>query len=317
MINPQNPAGPQDAAKAQIRKKAKNRFRVTVILLVMISLAGGFVLYGLHFIPRIERQTQLRSNSLRLYYEYLRYEVDQGIGVAASPPPAVASAQQLWAEQLVSHFDHGAAVFVKSGSALTWPQTLPDSLSRRQVETVLAALDTATRVPQPLKSFGSAGLWLRDFDHQDADYRMWLVAESKNGLKWGAVYKADADWISFFKDLDTPKGTPLAYGGPAWELNGSFALPTSGNPQFLTGMRAYLNDSLLFASPALDMSRDSLQWTYPAGPRMEFFTGSRDFSYAKMRILLVAFLPLILLPLILIIPLTFWYRTVRRLTDEG
>jgi len=304
-----------ETAKAATRAKARDRYRLTVLMMILLTLAGALELYALRVVPKMERQNQLSGNSLRLYYEFLRYYADQGTDVAVTPPPTVAAERNAWAAQVESQFNHPATVFLRDGAELMWFGPSPDSAARNEVEQVLAALDTASIAPHPLKILGSTRLWMRGFENGATSYRMWMAAQTGKDARWGAIYDADRDWLSFFQDLNTPKGTAPTYGGPAWALSGSFALPASSSAGFLTGMRAFMNDSLIFTSPALDLSRDSLQWTYPDGPRMEFFTGPQDFTYTKTRVLFWLFLPVILFPLYLIIPFTRWYRVVKRLTE--
>ncbi len=96
-----------------------------------------------------------------------------------------------------------------------------------------------------------------------------------------------------------------------------FALPASSNRDYLPGFRAYLKDSLVFETPGLDTTQFKLTPKPLYGRRIEYYAPKRSMLKIVQRGESLRSWWAIYLPLILIVPIYRWYRTVRKLTEPS
>jgi hypothetical protein len=301
-----------DLEKLQIRRQATRRFIHTVI--VMIALGGLFlwVGYGMRAIHRNESELVLMQRSRLFFDESMRYWADQGKELAVFAPPPDPAEFNRWTERIEDHFGHPVSVFLKHGGEITWARPPLNNMVVDSTRYLVTA-----GMPQhhmPFRRFGDLQVWHRSFQLDGGYESVWLVQDSSSASGWGVVYNADDDWYSFLHTLNMPRGAVLEFGGPAWMLNNTFALPPSESRKYLIGVRAFMKDSLVFESPDLDTSTYVHVDDLKDGRRIEYYAPPRDLSRLTHRVLTRQAWIMAIYPILLIVPFYRWYCTVKRLS---
>jgi hypothetical protein len=302
-----------DQEKLRIRKKAKRRFIRSVIALVALWALWFF--YETSHVREqggIERRLSLNSHRMPFLLEFARFWRQCGTDLAVYPPPSAATEKAEWADQIVAHFGYPVPVFVERESGIEWVANPPPADEQTRVAQKLDSIVHDKR--HAIYEFG--GVEVRHGGYEAGKKLRGVFRASRGDQAWGVITDSDWEWLAFFRDLSTPRGTPLTFGGPAWMLNNQLVIPASSARDWLPSFGAYLHDSLVFASPNLKLTRDSLHVDYLGGPHVEFFAAPRDFSYLQQSGMIWLMRVFSLFPLVMILPIYRWYRTVRQLTES-
>lgn len=306
-----------EPSKAKIRKRATLRFWVGVPVLVVLS--GLFLLS--RFVPGSLSEnfsTQiLLSRALFLNQEFARFFMNRPNVLATFPPPARVAERAAWADSIQSALGQEAAVFVRDGSRLTWvcePDTLQAGMSLVKqsfaAEKVQGNRDHPARLGRMESSY-----WSVRVDTSQPGYRVWMVGYMEDNLRWGVVLRTRDSWPAFFKMLEVPQGTWLPLDHPAVQLDHFIALPRSEAGAFLTGIRVYNDDRMIFTSPNLDTTSFRHTDDLHDGRKLEYYQSRLDKLYAgemgRGRAPWVA----VLLPLVFIVFAFRSYRVIHRLTE--
>lgn len=303
-----------NAFKARMRSKATFGFGITAAILILLSsYVLGVGSHNTGELSRIDNKLVLNDHYLRVSQEFFRFWTEQGTLLTVYQPPERADERVSWSESIESHFGFPVSVFLINRSELSWERNLPLPAVREPAERKIAGPDSSRE--KPLRIYGSTQIRGRSFKVDTTWYTVWIAERVTDGTKWGAVFASDNTWLEFFKRLNQPGAQTDAFSSTEL-LNHVIALPGTTMPEHLTGLRAFLDDSLIFASPDLDLSCDSLRAENLPGHRLEFFAApqgrGRSSQWLVNRTILI---PLTLLPLLLIIPLYLSYRRVRMLTN--
>lgn len=316
-----------DEITAKILKKSGKRFRITVILMVAVALFGLRDVVLLKFALKMFIRSDLAVQDMLLTGEFDRDNFTKATKLALYPPPSNKSDDEIWLYQIETNFGHSVSAFrIQEG--------LPAWVNRPQSEEIANWVKDQTkklRIPEhrnelrskPTQTWrfdwriGTVQFWRKYYKSADGiDYTLLIAERSSDSLRWGVVLSNEAAWTSFFKSLITPsQGSFPEPDNPKFAIGRVFAL---SNPEGRgIGMRAYLGDSLIFRSAALDTTADSLSLGYPPNPIIEYYANPSGTLPQLKKILPWSQLFTILLPLIFIIPLYTSYRTIRRLAESN
>lgn len=308
-----------EAAFARIRSQAKIQQLAVVIFLVLISVLW---FKGVSDVADIttssERRLNLIEKSLLVGNEFKRFSVDRGQEIAACVPPSGKLGLDEWAKQVQGHFGYPVPVFVIENSRVRWLIEPADSLIKAETQ---EDFDTLAHSRQrPMNDYGTVRVYalpkgIRVAEHK---YMAWLAKRTDESAAWGAVTSLDEEWLAFFRALSVSAGDRLTISGPACALNGIFALPTSQLPEYRIGLRATRKDSVIFASPGLKVTADSLCTVADkeASVEVAYFAPQKDYgSFLRREIWSILRWGAAFFSLMMLIPTFRWYRVVRRLTE--
>jgi hypothetical protein len=148
------------------------------------------------------------------------------------------------------------------------------------------------------------------------NYELVLAERSSDNLRWGVVIKSDDVYPAFFRAIELNVGHQNI-SSPAYALENEFQLRPE--MRFNTGVRAYQNDQLLYASPGLDATRKV--YVHNEGSkghtqRTEIYLSKMDMVWAEV----MGFrwwwqIPYILLPCLFLLPMYRWHRKIMLLTE--
>jgi hypothetical protein len=302
-----------DEEKLQIRKRATRRFIRTVIGMTLLGALFLWAGYGIRALHRNEQKVVLIQRSRLFFDESMRFWAERGEQLVAYPPPENSAQRPAWAALVDADYGHPVDVFVKSGTQITW-------VTRPSVAGVADSVEDFagsrfSPAQHPFRILGMKQIWHRSIHVNAGRQDMWLVNDAVSENGWGVVYDSREDWYGFIKSLNIPYGTAPEFGGPAWMLHGTFDLPPSGSRKYLIGVRAWMNDSLLFESPDLDTTTISYVTDLNDGRRLEYYAPPRDVARITDRVLVRQAWFMALYAILLLWPFYRWYHTVRKLTE--
>jgi hypothetical protein len=306
-----------EQTKAKIRRRATRRFWVHVPLLVVLSGLFALSRFGFVSLSKDFSTQTLLSRAVLLSQEFTRFYMNRPNMLATFPPPARTDERAVWADSIQAAIGQDAAVFVCDGSRLTWlrePDTLQSGMDL--VKQSFAAEEVQGNRDHPDRLGGmESSHWSVRPDTSQPGYRVWMVGNMEDNLRWGVVLRTRDSWPAFFKMLEVPHGTWLPLDHPAVQLDHFIALPKSEAGAFLTGIRVYNDDRMIFTSPNLDTTSFHHTEDLHYGRKVEYYESRLDKLYARyMRGGPMSWLA-VLLPLVFIVPSFRWYRQVRRLTE--
>ena len=305
-----------DQTTARALLKSGRRFRITVIVLVALSLFGLRSWWLLAFAERARIRVELARQDQRLYEEFLRYRHEQGVRLAFFPPLVNPGEAAVWTRQIETHFDHPVAAFWMRDSILTWVQKPESPEVQRWVGEQLGSHET--QEDRAFERIGMLLCWYKMHVTTSGEaFTLWVVQRTPDVLRWGVVFPDDQNWAAFFRNLFSPQSTGRPLYEPFWMLRTGFAFPRSGMRRSGTGMRVHLNDGSVFTTVELDTTTDSLQVRGRHQPGRDYFAGPHSPSYQHARLVRRNGWILAALPLLLIIPLYIDYRTIRSLTAHN
>jgi hypothetical protein len=302
--------------RARIRKRATRRFWVHVPVLVVLS--------GLSLLSRLVpgslsenfSKHTLLDRAAMLGQEFVRFYMSRSKILATFPPPASAGERAAWADSIQAAIGQEAAVFIRDGGELTWicePETLRAGMNLIK-ESFAAQKVEGNRDHPERRGWMEISHWSVRADTSRPGYRVWMVGNMEDSLRWGVALRTRDSWPAFFKMLEVPRGTWVPPDHLTTQLSAVFALPRSESRSYLTGIRAYHDDRVIFTSPNLDTTRFHYTQDLHDGRKVEYYQTGLDKLYAGHMehggMPWVA----IFLPVIFIVPSIRWYRQVRRLT---
>jgi hypothetical protein len=301
--------------KAAIRKSAKRRFWGTVIalLLALVLTAGAQLAQGL--IAGNYSRAMLARESSALTREFLRFEAGRGQELALFPPPPDPSRLEIWAKRIQDQLDQSAAVCIIDPPALLWIR-MPHGfdVSADSVGLLLTSPDMFPQSPT-LKHFGDIQVMRTSFQSGRDIHTLFLFNRGRDSLNWGVLVSSNDTWRSFFGTLEQSAADDPDVGSPAWALQDMFALPKSPTPRWNIGIRAFVNDSVIYTSRDLDTTRQSYTYDFN-GRRAECYLSRWQEAATHWKIMRYAFWPMFLFPVALIVLFYRDYRQIRELTDD-
>jgi len=303
-------------ASELIRLSATRRFRSMVVSLLLISLLAIAARFAQRIIADNYGRATLARESAALTREFMRFEAERGAQLIPYPPPDDPARRGAWVRHIEEQLLQPAAVCVIQGSALTWVKLPPAFQVPADSTALLLTAPNGIRSTASLKIHGDTEL-LRTSVQADArdNFGLWLVGKTGDSLRWGVLLSSNDTWVAFFHQLQGTAADNPDIGSPAWALQDMFALPKSTTRQWNMGLRAFLKDALIFSSGDLDTTR--LSYTYDFnGRRAECYLSRWQETTTHWKIMRLAFWPMLLLPLVLLVPFYRDYRQIRRLTDR-
>ncbi|HEY3296639.1 MAG TPA: hypothetical protein VGL38_14505 [bacterium] len=303
---------------AQIRLTSIRRFRWMVVMLILISGLAVAARYAQHRIADNYGRATLARESAALTREYTRFEAARGQNLGLFPPPADTSRREIWAVQLGDEFDQPSALCLVEHGVVTWLRK-PYGFETT-ADSVTGWLTAQQDAPKTLTAerFGNSRMLHARFQSGDDIHSLWLFSRGEDSLSWGVLLSSNDAWIAFFRNLQLSAAVDPAVGSPAWALQDMFALPRSNTNRWNMGVRAFLNDSLIFSSSDLDTTRPSCTYDFN-GRKAQCYLSSWQEISTHWRIMRLAFWPILFLPLVLIVPFFHDYRQIHHLTanDAG
>ncbi|MCX6600809.1 MAG: hypothetical protein NT025_04525 [bacterium] len=306
-----------EPTKAKIRKRATRRFWVHVPVLVVLS---GLSLLS-RLVPGSLKENfsthALLDRAALLNQEFSRFFMNRPNVLVTFPPPACADERAAWADSIQTALGQEAAVFIRDGKQLTWvcePDTLQAGMSLVKQSFAAEKVQGNRDHPDRLGRM-EASHWSVRPDTLQPGYRVLMVGRADDNLRWGVAFRTRDSWPAFFKMLEVPRGTWLSLDHPATQLGDFIALPRSDLKKFITGIRVYSDDRIIFTSPNLDTTSFRHIEDLHDGRKVEYYQSSLDRIYVQEmnrgKLPWVA----VFLPLVFIVPSVRWYRQVRRLTE--
>jgi hypothetical protein len=305
-----------EQSRATIRVLATRRFRAIMIALGLIFCGMLVFRYLQGRIADNASQTTLARESSVLTREYLRYEFSRGRELIPYPPPNDETQYGAWAKRISEHLGQQAAVFVSRGSAITWVTKPPlFDVAADSVQWLLIA-PSAIRRRAMSEIVGETQIQHVTFVSEGGDnHSLWLLGQMGDSLRWGALVSSNDTWVSFFQQLQGSYAEDATLGSPAWALQEIFSLPRSPTRRWNMGLRAFLDDSLIFASEDLDTTRRSYTYEF-SGRKAQCYQSRLQASHARWMAMSYVFWPLLLFPLVFIVPFYRFYRQIRTLTEK-
>jgi hypothetical protein len=306
-----------EPTKAKIRKRATRRLWIHVPALVVLSglsllsrLVPGSLSENLSTHTFLERAALLKQEFARFYWSRSKI-------LATFPPPTCTEERAAWADSIQAAIGQEAAVFIRDGGQLTWicePDTLRAGMSLIKESFTEEKTQGSRHHPARLGSMERSH-WSVRSDTSQPGYHVWTVTNREDNQQWGFAERTEDSWSAFFKMLDAPNGPLLSLEHPAMQLNNFLALPRSKSVKYLTGIRAFYHDRVIFTSPNLDTANICHIEDLKDGRKVEYYQSRLDKIYIQEmnrgRVPWVA----VFLPLVFIVPTIRWYRQVRRLTE--
>lgn len=305
--------------KAKIRKRAKLRFWIHVPVLFVLS---GIFLLG-RFMPgslseNLSKHALLDRAAL-LNQEFTRFYLSRSKILATFPPPTCADERAAWADSIQAAIGQEAAVFIRDDDQLTWicePDTLQAGMSLIKESFTEEKTQGSRHRPARLGSMERSH-WSVRADTSEPGYHVWTVTNRENNQQWGFAERTKDSWPAFVKMLEVPKGTWLSQDHPAAQLDHFIALPRSEVGAYLTGIRVYNDDRVIFSSPNLDTTCFRYTNDLEDGRKVEYYLSRLDNIYVEEMNRGRTPWAAVFLPLIFIVPTIRWYRQVRRLTEPA
>jgi hypothetical protein len=313
------------SARSSTSTDFERRSRDEIISIVILAAVLTGVAVLVWTLTKTESQLVLTERSMQLSDEYSRFVTDQGISLAAMGPPSETDALsgEQWAQGVTRYFGSEVAPYVVHDGRVTWIGRMPTELAMfvSQADTHFVP---SYRDEPPVCRIGSTEIWMTTLTVAGQGYNIWAVARQTNCPTWGIVYKGNRDWLRFFKACAYSPQSPMSRDTttPAIRDNAFctlFALGRSTNPRSQTQIRAYLADSLIFASPGFAATSDSFQPAqYSSNHRVVLFPARSDFRGSRERPFIVAAWVFAMLVLTIYgLKLRHWYTWVKRLTRGG
>jgi hypothetical protein len=260
-------------------------------------------------------RTTLARESSVLTREFLRFEFSRGRDLIPFVPPSDPAQRPMWAKRIEENLLQPAAICIVNGSAPIWvskPRVFGRTADSVQW-LLISPRDMRRRAS--IDVYGEMEVQRASFQPDSTDnHSFWLVGKVGDSLRWGIVISSNDTWLSFFKRLEGSYAEEAEVGSPAWALQDMFALPRSPTRRWNMGLRAFLDDSLIFASGGLDTT--GLQYTYDFnGRKAECYQSSMQKSHARWMAMRYVFWPMLLFPIVLFFPFYRFYRQIRSLTE--
>jgi len=302
--------------KANIRKSAARRFYGIVIALFLALVLTVGARIAQRLIAENYSRAMLARESAALPREFLRFEAARGQELALFPPPSEDSKREIWAKRVQDELDQPAAVCIIDPPALQWIRKPHGfEVSADSVGLLLTSPGIFPQSPT-LKHFGDIQVMRTSFQPGRDIQTLFLFNRGRDSLNWGVLISSNDTWRSFFGKLEQSAADDPDVGGPAWALQDMFALPKSPTPRWNIGIRAFVDDSLIYQSRDLDTTRQSYVYDFN-GRRAVCYLSRWQEMATHWKIMRYAFWPMFLFPLALLVLFYRDYRQIRRLTETS